>query len=159
MTKRRIIPPIVAVVAAAATAAAIAVSASGQAAPTTIQLTGLDDNFKFIDVAPMGGERKPFSEGDSFAIGGRLLAGGKAAGTSNVVCTVTQPGRKGLSECTGTLVLADGGITFAGVSAVATNVDVFAVTGGTGSYVGATGTVTEREGKGDKIPLTVKLGS
>jgi hypothetical protein len=158
ITHRRasLIAAAAAVSAAAAATSVVAVSASGQTTSRTVEVTQVERAFKFEDVAPKGGPGKPFTQGDAFVIGGRLLKGGKAAGKANLVCTTTQPGRKGGSLCDGSLVLSGGEITFSGYNTVAdTPSTVFAVTGGTGSYAGASGTVTAREAKGGRTAITV----
>jgi hypothetical protein len=131
--------------------------AGAHGAATTIKLVQHDSHFQFVDVAPKGGIRKPPTEGDQYVIGGTLSGGGKGA-VSNLVCTVTQPGAKGMSECVGTLILAKGTITFGGVSRLATNGDTFSVIGGTGAYVGAHGLLVGSQGKGNDTNLAVKLG-
>jgi hypothetical protein len=162
MTNHRRSAAIVAAV-AAATATATVVTASGQADPsatpagTTIALTQVDRAFKFVDVAPRGGPGKPFTQGDAFDIGGELRRGGRAVGKVNLVCTTTQPGRRGGSLCTGVLVLARGQISFSGYNTVAdVPRTVFAVTGGTGTYSGARGTVTAVDKHG-RTGLTVRI--
>lgn len=150
-----------AAVTAAAATSAVAVNASGQTSasqPQTIHVTQVDRAFKFIDVAPRGGTSKPFTEGDAFVIGGKLLDGSKAVGKSDLVCTTTQPGKKGGSLCDGTLVLSGGQITFSGYNTVAdVPATVFAVTGGTGSYAGASGTVTAKDAGDGRTKLTVQF--
>ncbi len=142
----------------AAAASVVAVTADGQTAPTTIQVTQVDQAFKFIDIAPKGGPGKPFTQGDAFAIGGKLLEGAKTIGKANLICTTTQPGRRGGSLCQGALVLRAGQITFSGYNTVAdTPTTVFAVTGGTGSYANAHGTVTAKEAAGGRTAITVSL--
>jgi hypothetical protein len=152
-------PLIPAAAAAALAAAALAATASGASAPATLRLTQIDHHFKLVDVAPRGGDAKPPSQGDELVIGGRLRQGGRSAGSSNLVCTVTQPGRRAVADCTGTLVLRRGDISFAGVSAFAKQINVAAVTGGTGDYAGATGVVTTSDGSGSRTAITVELGS
>lgn len=150
----------------AAAVAVIVATASGQSTPTTttalksttIKLVQRDEHFQFIDVAPKGGARKPPSQGDEFVIGGMLTEAGRSAGTSNFVCTVTQPGSKGLSVCVGTLVLNGGTVTINGVSRLATDTDTYAVTGETGRYASATGSVDTATGKNDTTILVVHLG-
>lgn len=142
---------------AAGSIIAIAPAASGRSGSTTIRLTEVPRNFQFVDVAPQDGTGKPPSEGDEFVIGGRLVRGGKRVGTSNLVCTVTQPGASGVSQCTGTLALSRGQITFSGISRIASNHDVFAVIGGTGAYARATGTLASRQARGDNDTLTLRL--
>jgi len=155
---------IAALAATATTAATVAVGASGQAGPapvpatTSIQLTQIDRAFKFVDVAPRGGAGKPFTQGDAFDIGGRLLVGAKVVGKANLVCTTTQPGRRGGSLCVGALVLPGGQIAFSGYNTVADVPEtVFAVTGGTGAYSGARGTVTAKNAKNDRTAITVQI--
>jgi hypothetical protein len=155
-------PILIATSVAALAAAVVAATASGQAptttGPTTLKLLDQEAHFAFVDIAPKGGPRKPPSEGDAFVIGGKLTADGRPSGTANLVCTITQPGAKGLSECVGTLVLPTGSITFAGDSHLATEDDTFAVTGGTGAYAKATGTLAAVATKGGRDALTVQLG-
>jgi len=144
-------------------AAAVAVSANGQAVPpsstgTTIHVTQVERAFKFIDVAPTGGPGKPFTQGDAFVIGSQLLMGTKVVGKANLVCTTTQPGSRGGSVCFGALVLPGGQITFSGYNTVAdVPKTVFAVTGGTGTYSGARGTLTAGTAKNDRIAITVQI--
>jgi hypothetical protein len=152
---------IAAAAAAAVTTAAVSAGASGQTATrstpasTTISLVEHDQHFKFIDVAPKGGTRKPPSTGDEFVIGGKLTEAGKAAGTSNLVCTMTQPGT--LSECVGTLVLHGGTISVNGVSRLTTNSDQYAIVGGTGNYTAAKGVLSSAQGAHGADNLTVQL--
>jgi hypothetical protein len=149
---------------AAALVAVVAAGALGKSSPavnasTTLRFVEHDSAFAFVDVPPKGGERKPPSQGDQFVIGGRLTQGSKNVGTSNLVCTITQPGKNGLSTCAGTLIVAGGTITAQGVSYLTTNADTFAVTGGTGRYASATGVVVSSQSKsGAADDITVKLG-
>jgi hypothetical protein len=142
---------------ALAVAATAVATASSRSAVGSIELVQRDAHFEFVDVAPKGGMQKPPSEGDEYVIGGALSEAGKPAGTSNLVCTVTQPGSAGASECVGSVVVAGGAISFSGLSRIASNGDVFAVTGGTGRYVGASGTVVSSPGKGGADDLLIRL--
>jgi hypothetical protein len=146
-----------AALAAAAVLALVATTASGHSSATTIALVQKDHHFQFVDVAPKGGLRKPPSQGDQYVIGGNLTASGKTAGLSNLVCTITQPGKNGISECVGTVILAKGTISFGGVSHIVTSGDTFAVTGGTGAYVGVRGVLIGSQGTGGSTNITVKL--
>lgn len=146
-----------AVTAAAAATSVVAVTAGGKTASRTIEVTQVDRAFEFIDVAPKGGPGKPFTQGDAFVIGGELLTDTKTVGKANLVCTTTQPGPKGGSLCEGALVLPTGEITFTGYNTVAdVPATVFAVTGGTGSYAGAHGTVSTKDVKG-RTAITVRI--
>ncbi len=145
-------------IAVVALVAAIATNASGQTGPQTRQFIQTEQQFGFVDAPPKGGLSKPPSVGDVYVIGGKLTENGNAAGSTDIVCTVTRPGKKGASQCSGTVVLTDGAITLSGVSHTATNSDSYAVTGGTGDYTGATGVITTKQGKGETEDITVKLG-
>jgi len=150
-----------AALAAAAIAVAIATTASGQTvtAHTAATLTFLshDAHFQFIDVPPKGGDHKPPSEGDEFVIGGSLEHGGKSVGTSNLVCTITQPGDHGVSTCAGMAIIPGGTLAIQGVSYIAGNSDTYAITGGTGRYAGAKGTVAStQKGQADQITVTLQ---
>jgi hypothetical protein len=142
---------------AAAVLAVVAATASGHASGTTITLVQHDSSFQFVDIAPKGGAQKPPSQGDEYVIGGTDTENGKPAGRTSLVCTITRPGAKGLSQCVGTLILPRGTISASGVSYLATNSDTYAVTGGTGAYVGARGTLYSIQGKGDSTDLVVRL--
>jgi hypothetical protein len=142
---------------ASAVLAVVAATASGHSGGTTIKLVQHDSNFQFIDIAPKGGDQKPPSQGDEYVIGGNDTENGKPAGRTSLVCTVTKPGAKGLSQCVGTLILPKGTISASGVSYLATSSDTYAVTGGTGAYVGATGTLFTVQGKGESTDLVVRL--
>jgi hypothetical protein len=146
-----------AAIAAAVVLAIVAAAASGQSTGTTIRLVQHDKHFAFIDNPPKGGMQKPPSQGDQYVIGGVDSAHGKPAGTTNLVCVVTQPGAKAISTCTGSLILARGTITAAGVSSVATNDDTYAITGGTGAYVGARGVIVSTQGANESTVLVIKL--
>jgi hypothetical protein len=142
---------------ATAVLAIVAATASGHSSSTTIKLVQRDSNFQFVDVAPKGGVQKPPSQGDEYVIGGIDTENGKPAGRTSLVCTVTKPGAKGLSQCVGTLILPKGTISASGISYNATNSDTYAITGGTGAYAGARGTLYSVQGKGDSTDIVVRL--
>jgi hypothetical protein len=146
-----------AALAAAAVLAVVAATASGHSSGQTIKLVQHDSSFQFVDVAPKGGAQEPPSQGDEYVIGGTDTENGKPAGRTSLVCTITKPGAKGLSQCVGTLILPRGTISASGVSYIATNSDTYAVTGGTGVYAGASGTLHSVQGKGESTDLVVRL--
>jgi hypothetical protein len=152
------VPVAVAVVAVVA-AGALGKSSPAVTASTTLKFVEHDSAFAFVDIPPKGGARKPPSQGDEFVIGGRLTQAAKTVGTSNLVCTITQPGKNGLSTCAGTLIVPGGTITAQGISYLTSNTDTFAVTGGTGRYASVTGVVVSSPGQGGAVDdITVKLG-
>lgn len=145
------------VVTAASVLAIVVATASGHATGRTIHLVQHDKHFAFIDNPPKGGMQKPPSQGDQYVIGGVDTQNGKPAGTTNLVCVVTQPGKKAVSTCNGSLMLAKGTITATGVSSIASNSDTYAITGGTGAYAGVRGVLVTTQGKDDSTLIAVKL--
>ena len=143
--------PLAALLAAGAIAAA---SAGGQQGPRTLTFDGggepLPRDGKQIDLKPRG-----ISNGDQFLAAGSLRSAGRLAGRGHVVCTIIDRTYRG-QDCHFVLVLRDGTITadgggldrdLPGAPADPRPLeDEFAVTGGTGAYEGASGTLrTERE--------------
>ena len=135
-----------------AVAAATALPATGQEAPPskTLTLTSVQakGGERAIDTPPRGD-----SVGDRFVFASTLRAEGKLAGRMEGDCLAVDLKFEGM-QCTLTAVLADGSITLQGASltkhipgATAPSQDVYAITGGTGAYVGAAGTM-HRSGNG-----------
>ena len=138
--------------AATAVAAAVALPATGQETPAarTLTLTSVQaqDAEHAIDTPPRGD-----SVGDRFVFASTLRAGGKLAGRMEGDCLAVDLKFEGM-QCTLTAVLAGGSITLQGASltkhipgATAPSQDVYAITGGTGVYLGAAGTM-RRSGNG-----------
>ena len=138
-----------------AVAAAVALPATGQETPATRTLTltsvQAKDAERSIDAPPRGQ-----SMGDSFVFASTLRNGAQMAGRMEGDCLAVDVKFQGL-QCTLTAVLADGSITLQGASlskhipgATAPSADVYAITGGTGAYLGAAGTMHRRgNGKTD----------
>jgi hypothetical protein len=101
-----------------------------------------------VDVPPRG-----LSLGDQVVGAVSLRTHGELFGRALVVCTINDASFQG-QQCAITLVLRNGQITVHGGgldrrlphSPPPSGADVFAVTGGTGSYAGANGTLTIRHG-------------
>jgi hypothetical protein len=135
-----------------AVAAAVALPATGQETPaartltlTSIQAKGAE---RSIDAPPRGE-----SMGDSFVFASTLRNGARMAGRMEGDCVAIDVKFEGL-QCTLTAVLADGSITLQGASltkhipgATTPSADRYAITGGTGAYLGAAGTM-RRSGNG-----------
>jgi hypothetical protein len=104
-----------------------------------------DARFHFIDVPPRQGARRPRTPGDGFLITGAVRdQAGKRAGRLQAAFVVTNV-RREEAEGSATFLLSGGHIVVSGAETKG-RVDDFAVTGGTGRYMGARGTlrVTER---------------
>jgi hypothetical protein len=133
-------------------------TATGSTATETLTFTSRPGTFRFFDVAPKG--ELP-TTGDSLVITNRLFKGGERIGTLHAECVVTRkvanPDNTPML-CQGVYVL-DGG-TISGTAMLLSNdaVTKIAVTGGTGTYAGASGTATEvTSDNGNKVKVTVTL--
>jgi hypothetical protein len=119
-----------------------------------LELRDRDTTFRFVDVTPRG--ERPRA-GDNFLITGPLRdQGGNRAGRLQVVFVVTNP-RREQSQVSATLVLSGGRISATGADTRA-RVDHFAVTGGTGRYTGARGTLTVTERRRSATLLLTFVG-
>jgi hypothetical protein len=107
----------------------------------------------FVDVG-----EPDFSLGDSFVFTSDLTKHGKKVGHTGVVCTVTSTAREE-SQCVGTASLRRGQITIQGLLAGEPEVFEFAITGGTGAYEGAEGTLVVRELSDTQELLTFYLSN
>ena len=129
--------------------AAIAVFAVSSAAPATghggghggdrIRVLSTNTEESFVDVG-----EPDFSLGDAFIFTSDLTKHGNPVGHTGVVCTVTSTAREE-SQCLGTARLRRGQITIQGLVAGEPDVFEFAITGGTGDYEGAEGTLVVKE--------------
>jgi hypothetical protein len=148
--------------AGAAVAAATALPATGQQAPAARTLTLTSVTAKgsehSIDAPPKGE-----SAGDRFVFASTLRRDGAFAGRMEGDCLAVDAKFEGL-QCTLTAVLADGTISMQGAAlnkkipgATTPAAEVYAITGGTGAYVGATGTMT-RSGNGKSDTVVLSLG-
>ena len=150
-----------AAIAAAALAAAVAVlPAHGQAPAATRTLTFTSTqsaaDFKQVDAKPKGD-----SVGDTFIFSTTLRAAGKLAGRMEGDCLAIDARYEAL-DCSLVAILADGQLTARGagldkpIPGVGGTKEEYAITGGTGAYVGASGVIT-RKGNGKADTLTVLL--
>jgi hypothetical protein len=146
--------------AATAVAGIAVLPASGQdqAVSRTLTFTSTQTakDTKFVDVKPKG-----YSVGDSMLLSSLLHAGGRVAGRVEGHCILQDPAYHA-QACTITAILAGGTITLQGAGldkklpGIGGTGEVYAVTGGTGDYVGAAGAMT-RKGNGRRDTLTFTL--
>jgi hypothetical protein len=131
---------------------AIAALAVGSVAPATghggghghddrdkVRVLSTNTEEAFVDVGD-----HDFSLGDSFVFTSDLTEHGKPVGHTGVVCTVTSTAREE-SQCVGTASLRGGQITIQGLLAGEPEVFEFPITGGSGRYEGAEGTLVVKE--------------
>jgi hypothetical protein len=108
----------------------------------SLQLAGTEASLSFVDVEPkQASEGEPPTPGDSFLTSETLTRAGEAFGTLYVQCTFVTPD---VNQCIATFDLPNGQITAQGVLRESPDFTV-AVTGGTGAYFGATGTIDGHE--------------
>jgi hypothetical protein len=144
--------------AAAAAAAALATTSPAQPAaqPTgELQLTARAQSVTLVDNPPRQHSRHhPPSRGDGLVLIEKVFdpATGHRIGRTQTACTVIDASHSRL-QCTGTVVLPQGEIALQGGGQTP-----IAVTGGTGAYAGARGTVDGIEHDG-RIDVTVHFAN
>lgn len=130
------------IIATAGTLAAL-VGAAGAQSPTTLELVQLERDTRggFVDNPP----RRRESAGDIFTVRGRVRdTAGKAVGSAQAEFIQTGPRS---AQGSATFSVGGGRIMIAGALAGRGD-DTLAITGGTGSYAGASGTVEVVEARG-----------
>lgn len=152
-------------------AAALLFSAVASAATTTtitFQEPEKGSTFTYVDVAPTAPKKHGFptkiSPGDQFVSTNPLTEDGKTIGKLRARCTATSAVGK-LSAgafaqahfiCEGVFSLPDGSI-YASASIVKTGTEGV-VSGGTGKYIGARGTIVSKEAKGGNDTTITLIG-
>lgn len=137
---------LVALTAAVAAGAVLALSAGGETrasqapADFTVTTTFRDRDVSFVDNRP----RRRESPGDVLLLPGTFT--GAKSGSLLVSCTVVKRPRRNreTSNCTGTVILADGQIAFQGSIVGDPDTVTLPIVGGTGAYNGARGTLTDK---------------
>jgi hypothetical protein len=117
----------------------------------TIRVLSINTEEAFVDV----GETDA-SLGDAFIFTSDLTKHGKGAGHTGVVCTLTSV-KRNETQCVGTAQLRKGQITIQGLVAGNPKVFEFPITGGSGAYEGAAGTLEVRELSNTRELLTFHL--
>ena len=117
----------------------------------TVRVLSTNTEEGFVDAGKAGP-----SLGDAFIFTSRLTKHGTKVGHTGVVCTFTSVAREE-TQCVGTARFRHGQITIQGLLAGSPNVFTFPITGGTGAYEGAEGTLVVREVSDTKELLTFKL--
>jgi allene oxide cyclase-like protein len=145
------------IAAAAATAAVVAALTAGggagaQTGARTIDLTAVEQHCGGADNG-----RRGDSLGDLDACRGRLRdTAGAAAGRAHWTCVYLGSTRAG-SDCTAAVTLRGGTLQAAGVLSHTSPRSVWAITGGTGSYAGARGTVELRQVSAKRTAARITL--
>ena len=133
---------------AAAAAGSLAVTSGAQqpGPPAgTMQLVqpNEDVEFHFVDEAPRQTRRRAFSPGDTLVTRGPLRdTAGERVGRAQMLFVVTRAkGQAADTQFSATLILRDGHLVIEGADTAKDDVDTFAITGGSGRYTGARGTL------------------
>jgi hypothetical protein len=142
--------PAAVVVALVATTAGPFAATGRHGAPAPLQLRSQLQDARAVDAPPTG-----TSAGDQLVFTERLLdARGRVVGTDAATCVRLFDQR---SLCTGTYVLPGGQLMVQLVQPGPTGVYAQAVTGGTGRYAGARGTVVvDQRADGDRFTFRVR---
>ena len=117
----------------------------------TVRVLSTNTEEAFVDVG-----EPDFSLGDAFVFTSDLTKHHKKVGHTGVVCTITSTAREE-SQCVGTARFHAGQITIQGLLAGEPGVFEFAITGGTGAFEGAGGTLVVKELSDTKELLTFYL--
>lgn len=153
-----------AIAAAATIALVLAASGSGQVSGArTIKLfeAPKGSTFGFVDNAPKTNRKDPHASiGDILAFSNPIFDESRThrLGVSSAQCIATRAGRiaSATYTCSGTFALNDGTIAVAALQRGEPTTQQLAVTGGTGAYDGARGTIVARmlkSGTEDTITL------
>ena len=141
---------------------ALTLSAANGQTGRTLHFSGsVPRDGRQIDIRPRG-----TSVGDQVLAAVTLRTSGRVAGRAHVVCTVIDNRYQG-QDCQIVLVLRDGTVTASGGGlhrrlpgqppASPGSADEYAVTGGTGAYNGASGTLIMQSHKDDSSAITLAI--
>ena len=122
--------------------------------------------FKFVDVPPEAPKKHGFptaiSPGDQIVVTNPLTQGGKTTGKLRARCTATA-NAKGKNALVNAHFICEGVFSF-GKNVLYGNASIVkggtegVITGGTGRYAGASGTIVSKEGKGDSTTTITMIG-
>lgn len=153
---KRVLLPLLAAMVAMLVVAAVA-GGHGSNGHRSLDLLGTEVSFNFFDADPkQANETEPATPGDSFALSETLTKHGKDFGSLYAHCTFITAEA---AQCLATLDLPNGQITVQGAFVGEPTDFTFAVTGGTGDYTGAGGTIRiqDPEEEGGPSRYTIRL--
>lgn len=151
MLKRLAIMGALTGVAALAAGSVAPATGHGEHGDDTIRVISTNTEEEFVDTG-----ESDFTLGDSFVFTSRLSKDGRTVGHTGVECTVTSVAREE-TQCLGSAKFRDGQITVQGLLSGEPQRFSFAITGGTGDYEGAEGTLVVREINEEREVLTFFL--
>jgi hypothetical protein len=143
-----------ALVSAGGAAVAVADPATTGRVPSTMHVRAVFKAEKFLDAEPAG-----TSLGDEQLASGTLYnPSGREMGTFGFICTtVGVTATHTLEQCAGWGLLADGQLEFAGMSRDTDTTHTWGVTGGTGAYTTARGTLISHDLSDTLDAVTIEL--
>jgi len=147
INRRRLAAGAVTLVAAAAAVAMVTAPGKAQSTGKTYVITPVGrESIAFTDVAPKGFRKNRFSLGDQLILTTKIKRDGTVSGTSQATITVSDPhplkGDKAHGVVSAVYHLADGDIYSSGtVLFDDSDTGEGAITGGTGAYIDARGTI------------------
>jgi hypothetical protein len=160
-TKLRLYAAVFAIVGLGVLVSGTAVATADGHGKRTLRVAATEIQFEFLDLGTTG-----MSLGDELVFSERLFVRGREAGTSGVVCTVTEfspPYEVTTFHCVGTLSLRRGQITLQGLIEVQGEDDpgpfTVAITGGTGAFRGAGGEAVVREVSSERSVYKLRFDS
>jgi hypothetical protein len=150
---KRVLLPLLGAFVAMLVVAAVA-GGHGSKGHRSLELVATEVSFTFVDVDPkQANESEAATPGDSFVLSETLTKNGEDFGHSYVQCTFITAD---VLQCIATLDLPNGQITVQGVLRDAPDFTI-AVTGGTGDYSGAGGTLTGHNSAEEDGPSTYTI--
>ena len=161
MRKRLTVGAATSLVLAAGGIAVGATSASSdRSSGDVLRLVGKEVSSHFLDLGDAD-----FSEGDQFVFTNDLLRGDRKVGEDGGWCIVTRLTQEGANtwECHGVNSLPGGQITVQGIVTYGPDEEIkaepyqFAITGGTGKYRDAGGTVQIKEVSSEEVHLSFRI--
>ena len=148
---KRVLLPLLAALVAMLVVAAVA-GGHGSKGKRSLELISSDTSITFVDVDPKQAnpDTEPPTPGDGFVLSEKLHDHGDDFGTLYAQCTFVTAD---VIQCVATFDLPNGQITVQGTQRDVLDFTV-AVTGGTGDYSGASGTMTGHDSAEDGGPST-----
>lgn len=151
---KRVLLPLLGAFAAMLVVAAVA-GGHGSKGHRSLELVGTEASFNFVDADPKQAnpDNDPPTPGDAFFISETITKQGEDFGSLYVHCTFITDA---VTQCIATFDLPNGQITLQGVLQDVPDFTV-AVTGGTGDYSGASGTMSSHDPAEEGAPSTYSI--
>lgn len=152
---KRVLLPLMAALAAMLVVAAVAGGNASKRGHQSLELVGTEAQFSFVDADPKQAnpDTEPPTAGDSFFITETISKHDKPFGNLYIQCTFITGDA---TQCLATFDLPNGQLTIQGVIGDTTDFTL-AVTGGTGAYFDAGGTIAVHDPEDEVAPSTYRF--